>query len=156
LTQKLYKGSWGTPFLLHAYRKLTLRIAVLLDACEMRGPRLWSSGLLLTGATAVLVISPFLFVFGTALLPQAWLADLAVETGDRVCGVAGVCPATGPAINRCQCVAHTRSIGAQRAGDAAPVISFLTKQVGSDTKVNFKTFYWLESEPIDLAAEFFK
>jgi hypothetical protein len=45
-------------------------------------------GLLLAGSLAVLASSLFLFVFGAALLPQAWLADLAAETGDLVRGVA--------------------------------------------------------------------
>jgi hypothetical protein len=40
---------------------------------------LWLGGLLLIGSIAVLAISLFVFVFGAALLPQAWLADLATE-----------------------------------------------------------------------------
>ncbi len=44
-----------------------------------RGRWLWLGGLLLIGSIAVLAVSLFTFVFGTALLPQAWLADLTAE-----------------------------------------------------------------------------
>ena len=40
---------------------------------------LWLGGLLLIGSIAVLIVSLFIFIFGAALLPQAWLADLAAE-----------------------------------------------------------------------------
>ncbi len=63
-------------------------MATLLGGHEKRGRWLWFGGLLLSGSIAVLVISLFLFVFGAALLPQAWLADLAAETSDLVRGLA--------------------------------------------------------------------
>ncbi len=44
-----------------------------------RGRWLWLGSLLLIGSIAVLAVSLFTFVFGAALLPQAWLADLTAE-----------------------------------------------------------------------------
>jgi len=40
---------------------------------------LWLGGLLLIGSIAVLIVSLFVLIFGAALLPQAWLTDLAAE-----------------------------------------------------------------------------
>ena len=44
-----------------------------------RGRWLWLGGMLLFGSIAVLVVSLFTFIFGPALLPQAWWADLTAE-----------------------------------------------------------------------------
>ena len=62
-------------------------IGALVGARNAKGRWSWFGGMLLVGSIAVLVSSLFLFVFGAALLPQAWLADLAAETGDLVRGV---------------------------------------------------------------------
>jgi hypothetical protein len=53
----------------------------LLGGHNRNGRWLWLGGLLLAGSVAVLAVSLFAFVFGAALLPQAWLADLSVEAG---------------------------------------------------------------------------
>lgn len=45
------------------------------------GRWLWLGGSLLAGSIAVLAVSLFIYVFGAALLPQAWLADLPAEAG---------------------------------------------------------------------------
>jgi hypothetical protein len=52
----------------------------LLGGRNGRDRWLWLGGLLLAGSVAVLAVSLFVFIFGAALLPQAWLADLAAET----------------------------------------------------------------------------
>jgi hypothetical protein len=54
-------------------------MGALLGGRSGRERWLWLGGLLLAGSIAVLVISLFVFIFGAALLPQAWLADLAAE-----------------------------------------------------------------------------
>ena len=54
-------------------------IGALIGREEQRGRWLWLGGSLLVGAIAVLTISLFVFIFGAALLPQAWLADLSTE-----------------------------------------------------------------------------
>ncbi|HTP08767.1 MAG TPA: hypothetical protein VMP08_10975 [Anaerolineae bacterium] len=54
-------------------------MAALLGGRNGRDRWLWLGGLLLIGSIAVLVISLFVFIFGVALLPQAWLADLTAE-----------------------------------------------------------------------------
>jgi hypothetical protein len=51
-------------------------MGALLSGCNGRDRWLWLGGLLLIGSIAVLAISLFAFVFGAALLPQTWLADL--------------------------------------------------------------------------------
>ncbi|CAG0935033.1 hypothetical protein TFLX_03857 [Thermoflexales bacterium] len=66
-------------------------IGVWISGAVMGGRgRRWQrlGGLLLAGSLVVLASSLFLFVFGAALLSQAWLADLAAETSDLVRGVA--------------------------------------------------------------------
>jgi hypothetical protein len=62
-------------------------IAALLGGRSGRDRWLWLGGLLLIGSIAVLMISLFVFVFGAALLPQAWLSDLAAEAGAVVRGL---------------------------------------------------------------------
>jgi hypothetical protein len=47
----------------------------------------WLGGLLLIGSIAVLIVSLFIFVFGAALPPQAWLVDLATEASALVRGL---------------------------------------------------------------------
>jgi hypothetical protein len=54
-------------------------MGALLGGHEARGRWLWLGGYLLAGSIAVLAVSLFIFVFGAALLPQAWLADLSAE-----------------------------------------------------------------------------
>jgi len=51
----------------------------LLGGRNRRDRWLWLGGLLLIGSIAVLAISLFAFIFGAALLPQTWLADLTSE-----------------------------------------------------------------------------
>jgi hypothetical protein len=62
-------------------------IGALLGGREKRGRWLWLGGMLLAGAIAVLAVSLFVYVFGAALLPQAWLADLAAEASRLVRGL---------------------------------------------------------------------
>jgi hypothetical protein len=62
-------------------------ISALLGGHEQRGRWLWFGGLLLAGSIAVLASSLFIFVFGAALLPQAWLADLTAETSALASGL---------------------------------------------------------------------
>jgi hypothetical protein len=54
-------------------------IGAVIGGRNRRDRWLWLGGLLLIGSIAVLVVSLFVFVFGAALLPQAWLADLSTE-----------------------------------------------------------------------------
>ena len=56
-------------------------MAALLGGRAGRGRWLWLGGLLLIGSIAVLIVSLFVFVFGAALLPQAWLADFTAGVG---------------------------------------------------------------------------
>jgi hypothetical protein len=51
----------------------------LLGGRTRNGRWLWLGGLLLAGSIAVLAVSLFMLVFGAALLPQTWMADLAAE-----------------------------------------------------------------------------
>jgi hypothetical protein len=62
-------------------------IGTLLDGYNRSERWLWLGGLLLAGSIAVLAASLFVFIFGAALLPQAWLADLAVEISTLVRGL---------------------------------------------------------------------
>lgn len=62
-------------------------MAALLGGRHGRDRWLWLGGLLLAGSIAVLAISLLVFVFGTALLPQAWLADLAAEASTLARGL---------------------------------------------------------------------
>jgi hypothetical protein len=62
-------------------------IAALLGGRNRRDRWVWLGGLLLIGSIAVLFAGLFIFVFGTALLPQAWLADLNTETGAMARGL---------------------------------------------------------------------
>jgi len=48
---------------------------------------LWLGGLLLIGSIAVLIVSLFVFIFGAALLPQTWLADLTSEASTLARGL---------------------------------------------------------------------
>ena len=48
---------------------------------------LWLGGLLLAGAIVVLATGLFVFIFGAALLPQAWLADLAADASTLARGL---------------------------------------------------------------------
>ncbi|HSD85435.1 MAG TPA: hypothetical protein VLG46_16350, partial [Anaerolineae bacterium] len=67
---------------------ITIGVWISGAAIGERGRRwLRLGGMLLAGSIVVLAISLFLFVFGAALLPQAWLADLSAETNDLVRGV---------------------------------------------------------------------
>jgi hypothetical protein len=59
-------------------------MGALLGGRNGRDRWLWLGGLLLIGSIAILTISLFVFIFGTALLPQAWLADLAAEASTLV------------------------------------------------------------------------
>jgi hypothetical protein len=54
-------------------------MGALLGGRTGRDRWLWFGGMLLIGSIAVLMVSLFVFIFGAALLPQAWLADLAAE-----------------------------------------------------------------------------
>ena len=54
-------------------------MAALVSGGKGRGRWSWLGGLLLIGSIVVLFASLFIFVFGTALLPQAWMADLTAE-----------------------------------------------------------------------------
>jgi len=51
----------------------------LLGGRTRNGRWLWLGGLLLAGSIAVLAVSLFMLVFGAALLPQTWVADLTAE-----------------------------------------------------------------------------
>jgi hypothetical protein len=62
-------------------------MGALLGGRNRRDRWLWLGGLLLIGSIAVLAISLFVFIIGAALLPQAWLADLAAETSTLVRGL---------------------------------------------------------------------
>jgi hypothetical protein len=62
-------------------------MGALLGGRNGRDRWLWLGGLLLIGSIAVLIIGLFVFIFGAALLPQAWLADLAAETSALVRGL---------------------------------------------------------------------
>jgi|GEM_PF-5758860 hypothetical protein len=59
----------------------------LLGGRNRRDRWLWLGGMLLIGSIAILAISLFLFIFGAALLPQAWLADLAAEASTLARGL---------------------------------------------------------------------
>jgi hypothetical protein len=61
-------------------------MAALLGGRRGRDRWLWLGGLLLIGSIAVLIAGLFVFIFGAALLPQAWLADLAVTVSTLVRG----------------------------------------------------------------------
>lgn len=62
-------------------------MAALLGGRRGRERWLWFGGLVLIGSIAVLMIGLFVFVFGAALLPQAWLADLTTAAGAIARGV---------------------------------------------------------------------
>jgi hypothetical protein len=62
-------------------------MGALLGGRSWRDRWLWLGGLLLIGSIAVLAISPFVFIFGAALLPQTWLADLAAEVSTLARGL---------------------------------------------------------------------
>jgi hypothetical protein len=59
-------------------------MAALVGGRNGRGRLSWLGGLLLIGSIVVLFASLFIFVFGAALLPQAWLADLTAEASALV------------------------------------------------------------------------
>jgi hypothetical protein len=65
----------------------TATMAALLGGRNKRDRWLWLGGLLLIGSIAVLIVSLFVFIFGAALLPQAWLADLAAAASALVRGL---------------------------------------------------------------------
>ena len=81
----------------------------------------WSrlGGLLLAGSIAVLAIGLFVYVFGAALLPQAWFADLGRSEHVRSRSVQALRAATRAAIfDRGRGAVYRRG-GADRAGCAA-------------------------------------
>jgi hypothetical protein len=62
-------------------------MGALLGGRTGRDRWLWLGGLLLIGSIAVLMVGLFVFVFGAALLPQAWLADLSSEASTLARGL---------------------------------------------------------------------
>ncbi len=63
-------------------------MGALLGGREARGRWLWFGGMLLTAAVIIVAGSVFAYVFGGALLPRAWFADLTAEAGLLAAGVA--------------------------------------------------------------------
>jgi hypothetical protein len=62
-------------------------IGALLGGRNRRDRWLWLGGSLLIGSIVVLFAGLFILVFGAALLPQAWLADLNAETSTLARGL---------------------------------------------------------------------